>query len=284
MNDDFGDRMKLYEMAEAGRRLMPLLPIMARIDGRSFSKFTARMDRPYDKQMSDLMIDTTKWLVEETNACIGYTQSDEISLTWYADNMNTQLFFDGRIQKMTSQLAALATVKFNNLLPKAFFKGGILSSVQQDRMDELVNKLPTFDARVWNVPNIMEGSNVFLWREQDATKNSISMAARSYFSHNALMNKNGSEMQEMLFQRGVNWNSYPTFFKRGTYIQRRKVTRPFSAEEIEKLPLMHAARKNPDLVIERSQVQVIEMPPFGKVKNRPEVIYFGAEPEVESAS
>lgn len=31
VKDDLGDRMKLYEGMEAGRRLMPLLPAMARL-------------------------------------------------------------------------------------------------------------------------------------------------------------------------------------------------------------------------------------------------------------
>src|ERR1700741_264409 len=109
--DAFGDRMKLYEMTEAGRRLMPLVPVMARIDGRSFSGFTRKLERPYDKRLSDLMIETTRWLVEITVACMGYTQSDEISLTWYSESSESQVFFDGRIQKMVSQLASLATVK-----------------------------------------------------------------------------------------------------------------------------------------------------------------------------
>ena len=65
-NDNFGDRMKLYEGAEAARKTIPLLPICVRLDGKSFSKWTADLERPYDKRMSDLMIATTKFLVDET--------------------------------------------------------------------------------------------------------------------------------------------------------------------------------------------------------------------------
>ncbi|KKL92895.1 hypothetical protein LCGC14_1880070, partial [marine sediment metagenome] len=108
MSDNFGDRMKMYEKAESGRRFMPLLPVYARLDGRSFSRFTKGFNRPYDKRMSEAMIDTTKYLVEETNALIGYSQSDEISLVWYSDSIDSQIFFDGKIQKMVSVLAALA--------------------------------------------------------------------------------------------------------------------------------------------------------------------------------
>ena len=104
--DDFGDRMKLYEGAESSRRLMPLLPIMARLDGRSFHSFCRGLNRPFDERFKSLMVSVTKFLVEETNAVVGYRQSDESSLCWYSDNIKSQVFFDGRIQKMCSILAA----------------------------------------------------------------------------------------------------------------------------------------------------------------------------------
>jgi hypothetical protein len=80
-----GDRMKWYEKRYS-HVVMPMIPVMARIDGRSFSKFTAGLARPYDERMSRLMIDTTKFLVEQTNARCGYTQSDEITLVWLAED------------------------------------------------------------------------------------------------------------------------------------------------------------------------------------------------------
>lgn len=267
MNDNFGDRMKLYEMSEAGRKLLPLLPVIARLDGRAFHGFVRGLERPYDQRLSHLMIETTKHLVRETNACCGYTQSDEITLAWYEADFASQLLFDGRVSKMTSILAALCSVYFNKRLPD------LLPS-------EYARKMPIFDCRVWCVPNVTEGANAFLWREHDATKNSISMAARHYYSHNQLENKSGPEMQELLWRKGVNWNDYPVFFKRGTYVQRKNVIRPFSAEDLEKLPARHDARRDPNLMVERTEYVVLDMPPFGKVTNRAEVIFFGAEPVV----
>jgi tRNA(His) guanylyltransferase len=269
--DSFGDRMKLYEMAEAGRKFMPMLPIIARIDGRGFSKFTQGLARPYDKRLSDLMIDTTKFLVHESNACCGYTQSDEITLAWWASTYEGEVFFAGRISKMNSTLAALASVYFYRQISEY----GALP-------EEYLNRIPTFDCRVWNVPNIVEGANAFLWREQDATKNSISMAARAYYEHGELMNKNGSEMQEMLWQKGVNWNDYPSFFKRGTYVQRKMVKRGFTADELAILPERHAAKNNPDLKFERAEYQALDLPPLGKIVNRASVLFLGAEPLMES--
>jgi len=196
-NEAFGDRMKLYESAEAGRRLMPLLPAFARIDGRGFSRFTRDMARPFDVRLSRLMIDTTRLLVEEGGARVGYTQSDEISLMWDAEH---QTFFDGRIQKMTS--------------------------------------------------GELEG-------------------------------RSGKQMQAMLLEKDVNWSDYPSFFKRGTFVQRRTRTLAFTSDEIAALPPKHAARANPALTIERAETVELELPPLGRVTNRVAVLFDAAEPVLQ---
>lgn len=264
--DELGDRMKMYEGAEAGRMFMPMLPIVARMDGRAFSKFTKGMARPYDPRMSEAMIRTTEHLVRETNALMGYTQSDEITLVWFTDNLKSQVWFNGRITKMVSCLAAETTLAFYeqvcDLLPE--FKG----------------KRPRFDARVWQVPNMMEASNAFLWREMDATKNSIQMAGHHFFNNKQMHKKHTGEIKDMLInEKGVNWNEYPDFFKRGTFIQRRVTSEAFSREELASLPPKHRAHTDPDLQIERSIIRNVPMPPFGRVSNRVDTIFRGAEPE-----
>jgi tRNA(His) guanylyltransferase len=267
-NDQMGDSMKSYENQTCGIRLIPKLPVIARLDGKGFSKFTKGLKRPYDERLSKLMIETTKYLVKETNANCGYTQSDEITLMWYTDRLDSQIYFDGRLFKMLSDLSAMASVFFNKELSKY--------------LPEKSDKMPRFDSRVYVVPTLEEAVNLFLWREQDATKNSITMAASAYYSHNELMNKNGSEKQEMLFQKGINWNDYPTFFKRGTYVQRKRVLTPFTAEEIERLPAKHNARKDPNMLIERWVVDSIELPKLSSIENSVGFIIFGEEPKLKS--
>lgn len=264
-NDSFGDRMKLYEQAEAGRCACPLLPIMIRLDGKGFSKWTKGLKRPYDPALSAIMVETTKYLTEYFGACCSFTQSDEISLVLYSDDFNKEVYYNGKFQKLASVTASVATAYFNN----------------QSLLIWHDKPLAFFDSRVWTVPTLTEASNAFLWREQDATKNSISMAARHYYSHKELMNKNGSEMQEMLFKKGVNWNDYPSFFKRGTFVQKKTLKNKVSVEEVDSLPKLHKARLNPDLEIERSVIKEIDMPKFSSVVNRVGVIFKGEEPIVE---
>lgn len=266
MSDDLGDRMKVYEAAEAGRRLMDQLPICARIDGKGFSKFTRELKRPYDDRLSQLMVATTVHLVEETGALAGYTQSDEISLLWFQGDPRSQVYLDRKVQKLTSIVASMATARFNAGLAEA--------------LPEKTGAMAVFDNRVWAVPNKDEAANTFLWRERDASKNSVSMAARALYSHAELQDKSGSEMQELLFQKGINWNDYPAFFKRGTFVLRRTVSRRFTPEELAALPERHEARIKPELVIERTEVRPVEMPSFGKVLNRVGVLFDGEEPRV----
>ncbi len=166
---------------------------------------------------------------------------------------------------MTSVLAATCSVWFNQF-------------VQQHLPEDYVKKMPVFDCRVWQVPTLAEAVNVFQWREFDATKNSISMAAQSKFSHKQLFEKHTGQMQEMLFQAGINWNDYPEFFKRGTYVQRRTLTNKFTTEELERLPPKHDAHKNPEMTFERHEVRQLEMPPLARVQNREQVIFLGEEP------
>lgn len=267
-NDALGDRMKNYENQTCGINLIPRIPVIARLDGKGFSKFTKGLKRPYDERLSNLMVETTKYLVKETNANCGYTQSDEITLVWYTDKNDSSIYFNGRLFKMLTDLSAMASVFFNSKLV--------------EYLPEKADKMPRFDARVYNVPTLDEAVNSFLWREIDATKNSISMAAQSFYSHTELMGKNSSDKQEMLFQKGINWNDYPTFFKRGTYIQRKRVFIPFSKDEIDKLPSRHNARKNPNFIVERWVIDRVEMPPLNRIENSVDVIIWGKEPKQKS--
>ena len=263
--DQFGDRMKVYENAECSRRFLPLLPICVRLDGRSFSAFTHGMERPYDTRLFSCFDYVTKRLVEETGALVGYTQSDEISLILYSDKHDSQVFFDGKVFKITSVLASMATCLFVDI-------------ARHHWPDRIHDRLVSFDCRAFQVPNQTEAANVILWREMDATKNAASMAARHYFSHKALHQQGQADMQEMLFQHhGVNFNDYPARFKRGQFFLRRTAFKELEPEILAKIP----EDKMPPGPIERQIVAAVDMPKFRTVTNREAVIFANALPSSE---
>lgn len=205
--DALGDRMKAYEKIETMQKFPPNSILCARIDGRGFSKFTKGLQRPYDERLSKLMIETTKYVVEEHKCLIGFSQSDEMSFI-FLNKYGALCDFDGEKQKLVSSMTSSATAYFNANLHKYL-------------PEKIGSRLPRFDCRIWAVPDISEATNVILWREQDAIKNSISMAAYHYFSHKDLYKKNGKIMKDMLLtQKDVRWENYPKFFKSGTYVKR----------------------------------------------------------------
>lgn len=256
--DDFGDRMKSYEAVETSRRLDVHLPIYARIDGRAFSTFTRGMSRPFDQRMTFAMVETTKYIVGKTHARIGYTQSDEISLVWLAETDASDVFFSGKIQKMVSVLASMAAAKFASVCPDAY----------RDR-------LPHFDARVFQLPSKTEAANAILWRAMDARKNAISMVAQSAFSHKQLFGKRQRDMLEMLaMEIGIDFESFPEEHKRGSFVRRETSKRELTADELSCIPEAH----RPVGPIERSSVVTISMPSFDRVANREAVVFDGAAP------
>lgn len=204
--DNLGDRIKNYERLETDQFLMPMLPTIVRLDGRSFSKFTKSFD-PFDISMSESMEETTKYLVKQSNALLGYTQSDEITLILYSENTRSQVLFNGKKHKLLSNMASMASVKFYYELSK---RTG----------NDYADNLPSFDCRLYQVPTKMEAWNSVLWRVQDCIKNSVAMLSQQFFSHKQLQGKNQNEQLAMLFHHGVRWSDLPKRFKEGIFVRK----------------------------------------------------------------
>ena len=257
-----GDRMKSYESVSTSRKAFKGQPLMVRLDGKAFHTFTKGLKRPYDLALTELMQDTTAALVDRFQATVGYTQSDEITLVWYvAPDSDSQYPFDGRFQKLESLCASFCSVYFNSKLPTY--------------LPEKVGQLPTFDARAFVLPTLTEAYHGILWRQNDCTKNAISMAAQSMFSHKALQEKNGSEMQEMMWSKhSVNFNDYPYYFKRGTFVRRVKRTRMLTDAEMASIPEEYRPVGTP---VTRSFIEKTDIW-LAKQEDPVNVLFFGADP------
>lgn len=264
MEDELGDRMKLYERENTPSVMPKDKPIVARLDGRGFSRFTKGMNRPYDSKMSSCMSNTAYHLIEHTGADVAYTQSDEITLIWMSLEKG-EMWFGGKLQKLVSNLASQTTLTFNQQIKW-------IGDNWENSFTEYLKRNPTFDARVWFVPNPTEATNVLWWREKDASRNAISMAAMAQFSHKELHQKSSDDKLKMLEEAGVDFEQYPEFFTKGVYYVREKVKRKLTISEVDELPLEHHARLNPDMVIERNVIKQITSPfPFPLVSLRPVV-------------
>lgn len=195
-----GDRMKRYEAAARSvlpRRTYALL----RADGRAFHGYLRDAAKPYDELlMADMDAVAAALCAEISGAVFAYAQSDEISvLVTDFGSTGTEPWFGGGVQKVCSIAAATATA-------------ALISRRGLDR-------LPTFDARVFTIADPVEVANYFVWRQRDAVRNSIQMAGQTYFSHRELHGVSTGQIQERLFaEHGINWNDYPDGCKRGRVV------------------------------------------------------------------
>lgn len=223
--DSLGDRMKRYE--NCYRLSLPRrMPVIIRIDGRAFHTFTRGFKRPFDNVMRQTMQQVALDLANEVAGCkLAYVQSDEISLLLTNDDtLDTEPWFGNVLQKLVSITSSIATRSFNywyrakvnaNTIwyedEKCFkMPGGIPLTVYGKGFDAA-----TFDSRAFVIPEA-EVVNYFLWRQQDATRNSIEMCAQSMFSHKELHGKNCKVLQDMMFtKKGFNWNDLDVDLKRG---------------------------------------------------------------------
>lgn len=270
--ETLGDWCKWLEKNFSPEIMIPTLPVIIRLDGNNFSNWTKGLKKPFDSELNTLMTETTKHLVKQTNAVIGYTQSDEITLILYSDNKKTLVYNDGKKQKILSKLTSACTLFFN------------------EKRKELLpahNKPAVFDCRIYQVPSLEDAVAQLLWRENDAIKNSISMLAQSVFSHNELKKVNTDQMREMLLSKNISWQALEIRFKRGVYVRRQQTEKFLSVEEILALPEKHHLRQNPSLQllpIKRSVIEVLDLPRLQTIKNKAGVIFGGEDPIIGGSS
>lgn len=257
--DELGDRMKAYEAASE-TRLLKGVPFVARLDGKAFHTYTRGMARPYDARLQVCMTQTAISLLHY-QPLVAYTQSDEITLVF-----REPLLFDGRVQKLCSILAGSCSSRF--------------ALEAHQHLPEKRGASPVFDCRVFSVPNLEEALEVLAWREADAVKNSVAMAAQAHFSHKKLEGKGRKDMLDMLHGAGVNWNDFPPHFKRGVYFRKGKVERTLTTTERARIPEKHRPPEGEKVV--RQVVRMIAEAPLRRLPDPMKTMFGDLEPLKET--
>lgn len=269
MTDTLGDRMKTYERY-LPQKAINGLPIVLRLDGRAFHTWSKGLQRPFDPSLAQAMKDTTAYLVQETNALCGYTQSDEISLLLLTTHSQQQHYFDGKIQKLISVSAAEATLFFHQR------KQSLPFPERQQHLNAY------FDCRFFQVPTISEAVNYFFWREQDAIRNSVAMLCQSHFSLKALQGKNTPIMKQMLLEKGIDWLKIPSYHQSGSFFQSQSIEARFTPESLAELPAKHHAHSNPEATYTRKKVVELDFDRLQDLSNPEQVLFEKAHPELKA--
>lgn len=236
-----GNRMKDNYESRSRIKLVRRTPVILRLDGVAFHTYTRGFVKPFDYILMYLMEETTRKLCEKIQGAVfAYQQSDEISILLKDySKLTSEAWFDYNIQKVCSVAASMATKIFADEVSYVFefwkawqseeslVKFGVPEELCKTHAEAFLGttyrygREAFFDCRAFNVPK-EEVVNYFVWRQQDATRNSIQMVGQSQFSQKQLHQKSCDDIQEMLFsQKGINWNDFPVPQKRGISVYRR---------------------------------------------------------------
>lgn len=219
-----GDRMKRYERVSKGT-LVSRMPVILRLDGVHFHTTTHGFKKPFDNVLMNTMQDTMKYLCEHIQGCVfGYTQSDEITLVLVDyKKLNSSAWFNNEIQKMCSVAASMATYAFVLYFKMHTHASSIGAEPKHFiAYEKALRDGVAFDCRAFNVPK-EDVCNCIIWRQQDATRNSIEALAQSRFPHKELQNLNCNQLQDkLMLEAGINWNDLSIVEKRGAACLREK--------------------------------------------------------------
>lgn len=217
MSSDLENRMRTYEEKS---HFIKRIPVIVRIDGKSFKNFTKQevfyINEKYD--FSNIIIDglvfaANNCLESGNNAKCAYIQSDEISiLLTDFDYLNTEPLFNYDKEKIISYFTSVVSNSFNDYMNLFRKSNSIIRPI----------KIANFLTKAHNYPED-DVVNYFVWRQQDAIRNSISKFCRNFYSDNEMHCKNQSNMHEMLYQKGMNWaTDLDDKFKNGVFIYKDK--------------------------------------------------------------
>ena len=243
--DDLGTRIKEFYEKPYQTKLTRRTPVAIRIDGKAFHTFTRGFQKPFDPILMKAMQETAKYMCENIQgAKFAYIQSDEITIILVDyDTLETDCWFNYRMDKLCSISASMATMAFNKFFAQEvdkwgtetfgyeWYEGGTNDSEVVNTQEwqlagiyyKAIDKGAMFDSRCFNIPK-EEVANLIYWRQLDAIRNSIQMVGQANFSHSELQGKSCNMIQDMLLtQKDINWNDFPVPCKRGTAC--RKVAR-----------------------------------------------------------
>ena len=262
-----GSLIKEFEAREGAQTSMPGLPLILRLDGRSFSGLTKKLEKPFDARLTAAFDEVMVDLFEEFKPALAYTQSDEITLVIppFDPAGKSALPFKGRLQKICSVAAGRASSKLALLLSSS--------------IPEMAKKVPTFDCRAFNVPDMDYAALCVVWREADAMKNSVSMLASSLYPHSKLEGLSARERKALCAQAGKPWEGLEDGLKRGRFAARRSYVKALDPEVLARIP----ESRRPAGPVARWRVERFTLPPLRSILNLKEALFAGADPELAQA-
>lgn len=212
MSTSLKNRMESY-MDSTNIKLLPKIPLIINVNGRSFSKNTSLLDKPFCQKFAECMFSTMLKLCSDIDGTIfAYHHNDEITLAIRNDqSLDTNSWYDNKIQKICSAVSSIATMHFNTCA----------NAIDLNLMGETI-----FITQVFAVPNVAEAINALVFKQQQNFQTSIQFACfyellkKNYDKNNIKEMLSGLSIDEKidLLQQecSIDFNDYSASYRRGS--------------------------------------------------------------------
>jgi tRNA(His) guanylyltransferase len=264
--DVLGDYLKEKDRQQTGQAATADEVLVVRLDGRSFSRVTASLAKPFDGALAECMMLACRAVVEDLEPVLGYTQSDE--MTFLFDARAAAIKFGGELQHLGSVCAGLASTVFT------------LEALRRFPEEFVRRHRAHFDGRA--VPYApKDAALTVLWRETDARRNSALAAGRSALTQSQMQGKSPTEVKQMLLDLGIDYEgAFPEHFRRGTFMRRREVVSSLPDEVLARIPAHLREAKSKEMVRRKRIVEMKDVPPLYLVENLEDFILRDGDPVV----
>ncbi len=206
-----------FSNLESSTSLDPDSPVVVRLDGVGFSKWTKKnCTKPFDTVLHDLFIKTLVTIMTHSQcSVIGETHSDEISFILnFGNNSVRELPYGGKIQKLCSIYASVVTEYFNRKSSWPF---------------------AYFDCRAFNLKSNEDVLQYLNYRRADCKRNSIQILAQEHFSQSVLSGKSLGDQLILLSEKDIFWNDLNPAMKFGSVVVKELVQLELTEQELKRI-------------------------------------------------
>lgn len=188
------------------------IPVIIKIDGRSFTTVTKNIPKPFCQRTMLLFNSTMVSLAKQIDGVMfGYQYSDKIILVLRNDRSPDETpWFGNNTQKISSSAASMATYKF------------MTNMVEMNNPPDLNGEV-IFSAHTFGVPSIKEAINYLLYKQFRCIQNAVDEAVRSVLwsrygnqTYSILEDKDMNDRKQILDEAGFEFESLPSSFRHGS--------------------------------------------------------------------
>lgn len=211
MSQSFQQRHQVYEAAY-DNIIINRLPIVIKLDGRSFSKLSENLQKPFDHNLTAIFNDTMLSLAKQIDGVIfGYQYSDKIIFILKNDKTkDTDPWCGNKIQALASLSASIATYEF---------------MVHLWEMDPILNLNGpiSFKSKVWAIPDNNEIINQLILRQYACVQHAVNESVHSVLktkygaeTNQLLEGKTLEQRKQILSESGISFDSLPKIYRNGS--------------------------------------------------------------------